>query len=340
MNLITRRKFIPILGTSILGITSISLKENQSKVIPPIKPKRLKEGDTIAICSPAGAMEDPNDVYKFKTILQSIGLKVIIGENINKRYGYFSAADEERAAEFMNVISDKKVNGVFFIRGGWGCARILDLIDFEIIKKNPKVIMGFSDITSLLNAITAKTGLITFHGPGGNSTWNKYSINYIKALLFEGEKIKYNNLKSDHEITCFFEGTTTGILIGGNLAVLCSLIGSKYLHEWNNKILFLEEINEEPYSIDRMLTQLKLNGVFDKINGLVLGNFTNCKPKNPKKSFRLKEVFKQQLKIFNKPVFYGAQIGHITNKFTVPIGALVEINSAQGTIKLLEECVT
>ena len=339
MNLFTRRKFIPILGTGILGITSISLKNNESKVIPPIKPKYLKEGDTIAICSPAGAMENRDDIYKFKIILESLGLKVRIGENIGKRYGYFSASDEERASEFMNVISDKRINGIFFIRGGWGCARILDLVDFEIIKKNPKVIMGFSDITSLLNAITAKTGLITFHGPGGNSTWNKYSIDYIKSLLFKGEKIKYNNLKSDHPIICFSEGTASGILIGGNLSVLCSLIGSKYLHDWKNKILFLEDIKEEPYRIDRMLTQLKLNRVFDKINGLVLGNFRDCIPKEPKKSFELKEVFEQHFKTFNKPVFYGSQIGHVKNKFTVPIGALVKINSVKGDITLLENCV-
>lgn len=342
MSPISRRSFIPILGTALLGAVSLSLKKKELIInnhSSSIKPARLKRGDTIAICAPAGAMENPNDIDKFKVILKSLGLNVKVGKNIPKRFGYFSASDEERASEFMSFISDDEVNGIFFIRGGWGCARILDRIDFHEIQANPKVIMGFSDITSLLNAITAKTGLVTFHGPGGNSTWNNYSINYIRQLIFGGKEVKYKNLQSDHSITTYSSGIVTGELFGGNLSILCSLIGSKYLPEWKGKILFIEDIMEEPYRIDRMLFQLKLSGLLDKVSGVILGSFRKCTPEEPEKSFTLEQVFEQHFKTFNKPVFYGAQIGHVRDKFTLPIGVIASMNASSGTITLLEPSV-
>ena len=342
MSPISRRSFIPILGTALLGAASLSLEKKELIInnhSSSIKPAHLKRGDTIAICASAGAMENPNDIDKFKVILKSLGLNVKVDKNIPKRFGYFSASDEDRASEFMSFISDDEVNGIFFIRGGWGCARILDIIDFNAIQANPKVIMGFSDITSLLNAITAKTGLVTFHGPGGNSTWNDYSINYIRQLIFEGKEVKYKNLQSDHSITTYSSGIVTGELFGGNLSILCSLIGSKYLPEWKGKILFIEDVMEEPYRIDRMLFQLKLSGLMDEVNGVVLGSFRKCTPKEPKKSFTLEQVFEQHFSTFNKPVFYGSQIGHVRDKFTLPIGVIARMNASNGTITLLEPSV-
>jgi muramoyltetrapeptide carboxypeptidase len=342
MSPISRRSFIPIRGTALLGAASLSLGKKELIInnnSSSIKPARLKRGDTIAICAPAGAMENSNDIDKFKVILESLGLNVKVGENIPKRFGYFSASDQERASEFMSFISDDEVHGIFFIRGGWGCARILDIIDFDEIQANPKVIMGFSDITSLLNAITAKTGLVTFHGPGGNSTWNDYSVNYIRQLIFEGKKVKYKNLQSDHSITTYSNGIVTGELFGGNLSILCSLIGSKYLPEWKGKILFIEDVMEEPYRIDRMLFQLKLSGLLDEVNGVILGSFRKCTPKEPEKSFTLEQVFEQHFSTFNKPVFYGAQIGHVRDKFTLPIGVIASMNASSGTITLVEPSV-
>lgn len=339
---ISRRSFIPMIGAAVLGASCLSFDNdvlNIGSTSTTILPKRLKKGDKIGICAPAGAMGNPSDIDEFTAILKSLGLNVKVGKNIPNRVGYFSASDEDRASEFMSFITDKEVQGIFFIRGGWGCARILELIDFDLIKSNPKVIMGFSDITTLLNAITAKTGLITFHGPGGNSTWNDYSLNYINQLLFEGRLAEYTNLKSDHSITTYSEGLTSGELYGGNLSVLCSLIGSDYLPDWKGKILFLEDVMEEPYRIDRMLTQLKLSGILDKVNGVILGNFRKCTPEEPNKSFSLEEVFEQHFSAFDKPVYYGAQIGHVRNKFTVPIGVSVKMDATNGTFTLLEPSV-
>ena len=199
--------------------------------------------------------------------------------------------------------------------------------------------MGFSDISTLLNAITTKTGLVTFHGPGGNSSWNEYSIQYIQNLLSNAEAIDYINTSLDSPIITYQPGIASGELFGGNLSVICSLIGTDTLPNWKNKILFLEDVAEEPYRIDRMLTQLKQSGVFDKISGLILGNFRKCIAEEPERSFSLEEVFEQHFSNVNFPVFFGAKIGHTKHKFTVPIGIEVEMNANKGTFKLKKSAV-
>ena len=339
MSPISRRKFIPLVGTAIVGATSLSLNKESRKVLPvraPILPKRLKKGDTIGIAASAGPIRERKEVSDFQDVLHGLGFNTKLGKNVFKREGYFSANDDDRSDEFMELIQDEEVNGIFFIRGGWGCARFLDLLDYEMIRQNPKVIMGFSDITALLNAITLHSEIITFHGPGGNSTWNSYSVKCITRLLSDGEKIIFANSAGDHPIRTYKSGKAEGEFFGGNLSVLSGMVGSRYLPDWNGKILFLEDVGEEPYRIDRMLTQFKLAGVFKQISGLVLGNFRKCTPEEPHRSFTLEEVFEQHFTEAQFPVFYGAQIGHIRNKFTVPVGVNVRIDADAGTIQMLE----
>ena len=340
---ISRRSFIPMLGTALVGVSCLSATDLNNDALPrtgKIFPKRLKKGDTIGIAATAGPIRDESEVTEFEQVLQQLGFKIKRGKNVTKKWGYFSATDEERAEEFMELIEDQEVNGIFFIRGGWGCARLLDLIDYEKIKSNPKVIMGFSDITSLLNAISHKTGLATFHGPGGNSTWNEYSVKYVKRVTVDGEQISFKNQATDHPITTYSKGTAEGELYGGNLSVIAGVLGSEFVPDWQGKILFLEDVMEEPYRIDRMLTQLKLAGVFEQISGLVLGNFRKCTAEEPDRSFTLEEVFEQHFSTAKFPVFYGAQIGHIRNKFTVPLGVKVRINANEGEIQLVESAVS
>ncbi|MCH2225403.1 MAG: LD-carboxypeptidase [Crocinitomicaceae bacterium] len=337
-----RRSFIPLFGTALVGVSCLSLNDDvkdQAYRTTKILPNRLKKGDTIGIAASAGPIRSKKEVANFQRELELLGYKTKLGKNIYGQEGYFSADDVSRAEEFMELIQDDEVDAIFFIRGGWGCARLLELLDFEQIRMNPKIIMGFSDITTLLNAISCKTGIITFHGPGGNSTWNDYSITYIKNLLEKGEKILYQNSSTDLVIKTYKSGNAIGELYGGNLSVISGLIGSKYLPDWKGKILFLEDVGEEPYRIDRMLTHLRLSGVFDKLNGIVLGNFRKCTPDEPNRSFTLEEVFEQHFSVSSIPVFYGSQIGHTRNKFTVPIGSRVEINAGLGTIQLLDVVV-
>lgn len=342
MKEISRRNFIPLVGMGLLGVSCLSVnKSNDNQLISNlvIYPKRLKKGSLVGVCAPAGAIDDAGEVKEFQGKLIKLGYKVKFSDNVSGRSGYFSGSDETRAKDFMALIKDVNIEAIFFIRGGWGTARILEYLDFDVIQTNPKIIMGFSDITTLLNAISSKTGLVTFHGPGGNSTWNDYSVNYINQLLVQGKEVQYTNKVEDLQIKTIVPGTSKGELYGGNLSVLTSLLGSEYLPDWAGKILFLEDVNEEPYQIDRMLTQLKLNGVFDKLNGIILGNFRKCIPEEPEKSFTIEEVFNQHFKWLSIPVFYGAQIGHIRNKFTVPVGAIVSMNAEKGEFKLINKAV-
>ncbi|HLC83512.1 MAG TPA: LD-carboxypeptidase [Bacteroidia bacterium] len=318
-----------------------NIVQDDKLYLPLIKPPSLKTGDTIAISSPAGAVWDDAQVEKFVSILENSGFQVKRGQTLKERYGYFAGTDEFRASEISNFFLDKNVNAIFCMKGGWGCARILDKLNFEMIKNNPKIIMGFSDITSLLIAINSKTGLATYHGPVGNSGWNDFTVKYVKEVLVDKKIVSYAYPEDDSDKHYTInEGKAKGILVGGNLTVLANMIGSEYLPDWKNKILFLEETGEEPYRVDRMLTQLKLAGVLNNISGFVFGKCVKCEAEEPEKAFTLKEVLEQHIKPLGIPAFYGAMIGHIVNKYTMPIGIEAEIDASLGLIKLLETAVS
>lgn len=305
-----------------------------------LKPKALKSGDTVAITSPAGAVWDENYIDSFTTILKGFGFTVIHGKTLKEKHGYFAGTDELRASELNELFANKNVKGIFCMKGGWGCARILDKLNYDLIKKNPKVLIGFSDITSLLNAITSKTGLVTFHGPVGNSGWNDFSKGVFTNAVLNSKPFMFpvNPVNEDKPVT-INKGKASGEFYGGNLSVLCGLIGSKYLPDWKGKILFLEEAKEEPYRIDRMLTQLKLSGVLNSVAGIVFGKCAKCLAEEPEKAFTFDEVIKQHLKPLKVPSFYGAMIGHIENKLTVPLGVKATMDADTWTLSLDESAV-
>jgi muramoyltetrapeptide carboxypeptidase len=339
----SRREFVKKAGLlSSLALLNQSFAPVKEFVTPPVKIKapRLKPGDTIAITSPAGAVWDEMQIEKFTGILKGFGFEVVHGNTLKQKLGYFSGTDSERAKELNSFFADKKIKGIFSMKGGWGCARILDQLDYDLIAKNPKVLIGFSDITTLLNTIYAKTGLITFHGPVGNSGWNDFTSNVFKKVIMKGEKIAFPAGPSeDDKIITFNKGTASGILVGGNLSVLSSIVGSGYLPDFKGKILFLEETKEEPYRIDRMLTQLKLTGIIQQLNGIAIGKFMRCEAEEPLKAFTFMQVLEQHFKILTIPVFYGLMTGHIENKLTLPVGAEVQMNADTGELKLNESAV-
>ena len=341
MKKLSRREFVPLLGTALVGSSLIAgqklpeKSQDQKRLIQLryTQPNALKKGDTIGICAPAGALKRHDEIEEFQETIQQLGFKTKIAPNISKKYGYFAGSDKERAEDFMSLINDDDVQGIFFIRGGWGCARLLQYLDFEQISEKPKVIMGFSDVTTLLNAIYKHSGLITFHGPNGNSSWNEYSVDYIRKTLMDQENVLFQNSSEDTNTRTLSPGKAYGHIIGGNLSVLTSLIGSEHLPEWDGKILLLEDVGEEPYRIDRMLTQLKLNGAFDQVRGIVLGAFRKCVPEEPHRSFTLEEVFEQHFSALEIPVYSGAQFGHTKHKFTIPIGVEAVMDADKGTLK-------
>ncbi len=344
-----RRNFLTAFGLATIATQLPSSTYAISSPQTILKPPHLRIGDTVGLISPAGYV-DRKDIEDIKQVLASLGLKVKLGSHLLKRYGYLAGTDRERAFDVNMMFADSSVQAILPMKGGWGCNRILPFLDYALIRSNPKIIMGLSDITSLLLAIHTKSGLVTFHGPTAQSTWNPFTTDYVKRILFKGEVFTLKNLgeaNNNLPTQTITPGKARGKLLGGNLSVLTAMLGSDYLPDWKQTILFVEEIGEEIYRVDRMLTQLKLAGVLGQISGFVFGQCTNCErltQENSKKdgadSLTLAQVLKDHIQPLGIPAWSGAMIGHIKNKFIIPVGADVEIDASNGTIQLLESTVT
>ncbi len=314
------------------------------------KPKALNQGDTVAIISSGFRILQDMDAQCALERLNALGLKTRLGQAVLQQYGYLAGTDEERAADINQLFADPEVKAIIQLRGGFGSARLLELLDYKMIAQHPKIFMGMSDTTALLLALHQQTGLVTFHGPNAGRPWPAYTQEFVKALLFEGKALTYLNpehksddlIATEDRIQVITPGRAQGRLIGGNLTVLTSIIGSPYLPQMKEAILFLEEINEPPYKIDRMFTQLKLAGILTGLRGVIVGKFTHSQPNNPGASYgslRVMEVLNDHLKPLQIPAWYGAMISHETRMFTLPIGVTVEIDATLGSIKLLESGV-
>lgn len=342
-----RRAFITSISTAAV-LAAIPRIYPKVSAQDKIKPARLKPGDTLGLIAP-GSYISEDELKESKDNLEMLGYKIFYNERILSKTGYLAGTDESRAEEVNLMFANKKVNGIICARGGYGCARILPKLDYKIIKNNPKVIIGYSDITALLNGIQAETGLVTFHGPVGISSFNEFSVTYFNEVLVHPEKdlvlisAKAEDEKDNNGIKTIVSGKAVGELFGGNLSIINSLIGTKYDFSGEGKIIFLEEIGEEPYRIDRMLTQLIQSGKFDKAAGIAMGVFKDCEPKEKdpsfSTSFSLMEVLFDRLSNFKIPVIYGMSFGHIKNKFTLPIGIKAELDTINQTITLLENSV-
>lgn len=334
-----RRNFIQ--NSALLAVGAYALSSYQTDETPKtIKPKGLIKGDLIGITSPAGSIWNKAHVSKIQGILENLGFRTTVGKTCYEQDGFLAGSDQMRAEELMEMFENKSIRGILTMRGGWGCARILDLLNYNVISKNPKVIMGFSDITSLVNAIYSKTGLITYHGPCGYSSWGDFSKEEVMKTLAIGlPRVMKNPPDNLDDLKTWSKGKAKGSLVGGNLTVVTSMIGTKYEPNWHNKILFLEEIKEEPYRVDRMLWQMKQASVFDKISGLVIGSFRKCEPEEPEKSFSIEDIFRQHFANISIPVYQGASFGHIAPKFTLPIGLNAEMDADNYTIETLEKSV-
>ena len=337
-----RKGFLKLLSAGGLGafLTNTGNYLHKKSVV---KPKKLQQGDTIGLISPGFILPDSDRYDKIIDQIRKLGYKVKEGPNARNQYGYLAGTDKERAADLNTMFADDSVDAIMPFRGGWGCNRILPLIDFNIIRENPKILVGYSDITTLLLSIFAKTGLITFHGPVGKSAWTDYTKKNFKEVLTGQQKlfnIPDKNLCEDcDELATITPGKVKGKLLGGNLSVLTAMMGSDYLPDWNNSILFLEDVGEDVYRLDRMLTQLKLNGVLEEISGFIFGQCTSCEMSSSK-SLTLRQVFNDHIKPLGIPAFSGAMIGHIDNMLTLPVGLPVEMDAQEGTIKLKEAAVT
>jgi len=338
-----RRQFLQAFGLATLTSQLPKIAQANSLFQPILKPPSLKIGDTIGLVNPASFISS-QELEEVKQTLKNLGLNYKLGAHILDKYGYLAGQDIDRAADINTMFADPSVKAILTLRGGWGCNRILPLINYQLIRKNPKIIIGYSDITSLLLAIYALSGIVTFHGPVATSTWNQFTVDYVKRILFNEEAVTMQNSPNTGEninpnpmqIETITPGKARGKLIGGNLSVLSAMVGSAYLPNWQGTILFIEEIGEEVYRVDRMLTQLKLAGILNQITGFIFGQCTKCDPEKPDQSLTLIQVLQDHIQPLKIPAWYGAAIGHIPNKFTLPIGVEVEIDANNGSIQMLE----
>ncbi|MEJ7776671.1 MAG: LD-carboxypeptidase [Sphingomicrobium sp.] len=316
---------------------------------PGPKPPRLRRGDTVGVVKPAGFLADEFDLQLALEAVTAMGLIPKPAPHLLARYGYLAGRDQNRAADVNAMYADDSVRAVFAVRGGWGSARILPYLDFDLIRANPKLLIGFSDITALHLAFAARAGFPTIHGPNAGSAWGKLSWDYFKSLVFDGETPVYVNPRGTEDrlvqrnwrTQTIRPGKAAGRLLGGNLTVLTALMGTPYLPQFDGAILFLEDVDEAEYRIDRMLTQLALAGVLGRVAGVVFGQCTNCRASGPSYGgFTVSQVLRQHLQPLGVPAYEGALIGHVDDQFSLPVGARVEIDTSVGSIRILEPVVS
>jgi muramoyltetrapeptide carboxypeptidase len=342
-----RRRFISTTGACAAALAWPTVRAAERP--PALRARRLQPGDTIALINPSNAIFERAPYVLATEALQALGFKVREAPNLRARYGPFAGSDAQRAGDVNAMFADPGVHGLLALTGGSGGNRILPLIDYPLIARNPKFLGGFSDLTALINAVHTRTGLVTFHCPLGVSEWNPFSVQWLRGAVMDAQpQTLANTLEKEDvlvprngRISTLRGGRARGRLIGGNLAVLSAMAGSIYWPDFDGAILFLEEINEYIYRVDRMLSTLKLAGALDRVAGVVLGGFTNCGPGDGNYgALTLDEVFDDYfVKPLKVPVYSGALFGHIRRKFTLPVGLEVEMDADAGTIRYLQPAV-
>ena len=295
-----------------------------------IKPKVLKKGScigVIALSSPASLKE----VELSRKKIEELGFRVKMGKSCYARRGYLSGCDALRASDINLMFQDKEVDAIFCLRGGYGAIRILDLIDYKAIKNNPKIFVGYSDITAIHIAINQKCKLITFHGPMVSSDMIPIFDDFAKKSLIKAitqtQPLGIMKNPEGKLIKRLVGGKTKGEIVGGNLSVIASTIGTSYEIDTRGKILFLEDIDEKPYNIDRMLMQLKLAGKLKDAKGFVLGNWKDCNADLGKESLLVEETFRELIAPLDKPTIYNLSAGHCKEMITLPLGARVRLDA-------------
>ena len=310
-----------------------------------IKPAILNKGDAIGIISPSSPVDDITKLDNSVVYFEKQGYRVETGASAAKKKGYLAGTDKDRVNDIHKMFMDKKIKMIICLRGGYGASRLLDKIDYDIIKNNPKIFCGYSDITVLQNAFLKKTGLVTFAGPMAavdfsnevsrfteENFWQTMTSNYPVIVKYPGkDKMKR-----------FRNGVSEGRLIGGNLSLFSSIIGLKYLPDPRGKILFLEEVGEVPYRIDRMLNQMRLYGYLNDVNGIILGGFTDCEDTGSGgKSLTLNDVMRDYfVKGMSGPILYNLSHGHLKDNLTIPLGVKVRIKGDNKSMIFLESHFT
>lgn len=324
----------------------LQTKPNISKII---KPRALRKGDTVGIIAPSSPLFEESEIEFTYQWLNKLGLKWKVGKHIFEKYSDLAGSDEARAEDFMSLWCDAHVDAIIPICGGNGAARILPLLDFEMIAKYPKVFVGYSDITALLVPIHQRTGLVCFYGPMAASFYKaSYTYHYWTKAVMSNRPIGLVTDPVADQVwqpkyppprVVIAEGRARGRLTGGCATLVKQLIGTPFEMETDGKILFLEDLHEEPHQIDRYLTQLLLSGKLQRVAGILIAECIHCKPGESSRrrfplNYSLEAVLRDRLGGLGIPVVYGMRFGHGDDQFTLPLGAMATLD-AKGTTNVL-----
>ena len=342
-----------------------------------IKPKRLEFGDTIALVAPASAPPDPKNIDRSVAALEKLGFKVKLAPRARRRWGFLAGSDRDRAGDLMKMFTDKRVKAIVCIRGGYGSARLLNLLDYRLIRANPKIFVGFSDLTSLHCAFLVKSSLISFHGPMTNSHFIKDDLpkftldRFLRTLMnpsapgsicqgyktaphpalspSDGERVASRRVRGGslsaraNPIKILHRGKASGQLIGGNITLLCTTVATPFQPSFKNKILFLEDLDEPPYRFDRLLTHLSNAGLLQQVAGVAVGINKGCEDPNAKgaKEYRqtLEDVLRERLLPLKIPVVMNLPFGHVPFNATLPVGANACLDANKGDLLITETAV-
>jgi muramoyltetrapeptide carboxypeptidase len=314
-----------------------------------IKPERLCFGDTVGVIAPSSPPPDPNAVDRAAETLERFGFTPKLADNVRDRHGFLAGGDRERAANLMQMFTDKTVKAIICLRGGYGAARLLGLLDYRIIRRHAKIFCGFSDITSLHCAFAKKVNMISIHAPMLSGLQSKDLKEFTRSSFFRTvmEAKPAGSIVSDYDkkdISTVRCGVAEGPLIGGNLSVLCAAIGTPFEPSFKGKILFIEDVNEQPYRLDRMLTQLLNTGLLRQVAGVAVGVNRDCEDDNKDKvveEYRQTsaDVMAERLESLGVPVVMGLPFGHVAFNATIPIGAQAKLDADNGDLIILEAAV-
>ncbi|MEX2963148.1 LD-carboxypeptidase [Microbulbifer sp. TYP-18] len=336
----------PVLGGLSAGAAAAATTPDTGEMR---RPARLQPGMTVGLVTPASNAWEDEDIRFAIDIVKSLGFAVKEGRNLYQRTQYLAGPDAARAQDINAMFADPSVDAVFCLRGGYGTPRILPLLDYDTIGRNPKVLLGYSDITALLNAINRRCGFITFHGPIAAQNFTDYTLDEFRKVLVRGEgpvrigapprfEAAPGRAEHNNRLTRFRGGRARGRLTGGNLSLVCSLLGTPYEPEFRNRILFLEDVGEAPYRIDRMLTQLWLAGKLEQVAGIVFGKFTEADTSG--NTFSVEHVLRERCGGLKVPVIRGLMTGHVEDQTVIPVGAMAELDGDGGSLTLLEAAVS
>jgi len=337
----SRREFIG--GLAIAGATAPLMAKAAAREV--VKPKALRQGDTVGLVAPASPVFEAREVDEGIRALENLGFRVKKGDHLHSRRGYLAGSDEERAQDLHGFFQDPEVRAIVALRGGYGTLRLLPLLDYELIRRHPKIVLGYSDLTSLHLAIHRQAGIVTFHGAVALSTFNDYSKRYLYRTL--GSASPCGQIENPPDMVVRLLGRSNrrvqGPLVGGNLTLVCASLGTPHEIETAGKILFLEEVGEEPYSIDRMLSQLRQAGKLEQAAGILVDRCARCKPADYKPAFynslSVEEVLEDLLGDLDCPVLIDLSIGHVADKPVLPLGIRAEIDPQSRTFSLVEGAV-